>query len=324
MGGDLTKSGNQLELFDLVMQQLTGVSVVKQDPAKSMKYKVGGFVGELTDARSIWSRTIVDKNIIQKEIRSVENGDTPKIISSAFENLQSNNYRIMSQLYTDVKNMRKLKKFTEKDIKNFIKGKGSFSKQDVNNLMLGLYNADEWINLVKSKNNAIKGAINDANKELGTFYNINDVIDRSGLQAIKSKYDNIPLGLNDEDRQKYFEQSSEFKSDAKDRLIEERELTAPKAGPFNYLSTTQEETNERRQLEKEEKKDIFLQEKNKENITQSQAPASMTLPALDNTMMASMTAGSAGDIDPTTNLTTTETALLSPLEQAYYTNKRRA
>ena len=56
----------------------------------------------------------------------------------------------------------------------------------------------------------------------------------------------------------------------------------------------------------------------------SQAPASMTLPKLDNTMMASMTAGSAGDIDPTTNLTTTETALLSPLEQAYYTNKRRA
>ncbi len=50
----------------------------------------------------------------------------------------------------------------------------------------------------------------------------------------------------------------------------------------------------------------------------------MSLPKLDNTMMASMTAGSAANIDPTTNLTTTETALLSPLEQAYYTNKRRA
>ena len=253
--------------------------------------------------------------------RSVE---TPKIISSAFENLQSNNYRVMSELYTDVKNMRKMKKFTEKDIRSYILGKGSFGKQDVNLLMLGLYNADEWVNLFKTKDNAIKGVINSVNKEKGTFYTVRDVLDKQALQAIKSKYDNIPLGLNDEDRQKYFEQSSEFKSDAKDRLIEERELTAPKAGPFNYLSTTQEETNERRQLEKEEKKDIFLQEKNKENITQSQAPASMTLPKLDNTMMASMTAGSAGDIDPTTNLTTTETALLSPLEQAYYTNTKRA
>ena len=232
----------------------------------------------------------------------------------------------MSQLYTDVKNMRKLKKFTEKDIKNFIKGKGSFSKQDVNNLMLGLYNANEWVNLVKSKNNAIKGAINDANKELGTFYTVNDVIDREELKAIKSKYDNIPLGLNDEDREQYLRQSSEFKLDAKDKIREEMELTAPKAGPFNYLSTTQEEMNDRRQEELEIKKEQFeeKQELKKKNITQSQAPASMTLPALDNTMMASMTAGSAGDIDPTTNLTTTETALLSPLEQAYYTNKRRA
>jgi hypothetical protein len=50
----------------------------------------------------------------------------------------------------------------------------------------------------------------------------------------------------------------------------------------------------------------------------------MTLPKLDNTMMASMTAGSAGDIDPTTLLTSNETALLSPSEQAYYINKRRA
>jgi len=316
MGGDLTKSGNQLELFDLVMQQLTGVSVVKQDPAKSMKYKVGGFVGELSDARSIWSRTIVDKNIIQKEIRSVDNGETPKIISSAFENLQSNNYRIMSQLYTDVKNMRKMKKFTEKDIKAFISGKGSFSKQDVNNLMLGLYNSDEWVNLVKSKNNAIKGAINDTNKELGTFYTVNDVIDKNELQAIKSKYDNIPLGLNDEDRQKYFEQSSEFKEETKENILEEQEK----------IKELQEELNEKRLEEKEIKKEQFeeKQEQKKNNITQSQAPASMTLPKLDNTMMASMTAGSAGDIDPTTLLTSNETALLSPSEQAYYTNKRRA
>jgi len=66
----------------------------------------------------------------------------------------------------------------------------------------------------------------------------------------------------------------------------------------------------------------FEEEEN--NIKKSQAPASMTLPKLDNTMMASMTAGSAGDIDPTTLLTSNETALLSPSEQAYYINKRRA
>ena len=73
----------------------------------------------------------------------------------------------------------------------------------------------------------------------------------------------------------------------------------------------------------QKQKEFKLQQK-KKNITQSQAPASMTLPKLDNTMMASMTAGSAGDIDPTTLLTSNETALLSPSEQAYYINKRKA
>jgi len=281
-----------------------------------MKYKVSGYVGELANARRTWSKSIVNQGIIQQEIRSIENGQTPKIISSAFENLQSNNYRVMSELYTDVKNMRKMKKFSEKDIKNFIKGKGSFGKSDVNNLMLGLYNADEWVNLFKSKDNAIKGAINSVNKELGTFYRVNDVLDKDALQAIKSKYDNIPLGLNENDRKQYLEQSTEFKLDAKDKILEEQQK----------IRELQEEINEKRLEEKEIKKEEFKlkQEQKKKNITQSQAPASMTLPKLDNTMMASMTAGSAEDIDPTTLLTSNETALLSPSEQAYYINKRRA
>ena len=55
----------------------------------------------------------------------------------------------------------------------------------------------------------------------------------------------------------------------------------------------------------------------------SQAPASMTLPELDNTIMASMSTTNTGAIDPTTGLTTTQMALLSPSEQAYYINKNR-
>ena len=56
----------------------------------------------------------------------------------------------------------------------------------------------------------------------------------------------------------------------------------------------------------------------------SQAPASMTLPKLDNTIMASMSTTNTGNINPTTRLTGNEEALLSPLEKAYYTNKRTA
>ena len=74
--------------------------------------------------------------------------------------------------------------------------------------------------------------------------------------------------------------------------------------------------------ESEIKKEKFLEQQELKNKT-SQAPASMTLPELDNTMMASMSTGNTSNIDPTTGLTTTQRALLSPSEQAYYMNKNR-
>ena len=110
----------------------------------------------------------------------------------------------------------------------------------------------------------------------------------------------------------------EFKLEEKDKIIEEMELTSPKAGPFDYLSTKQEEYDERMLEEKEKKKEEFILKQET-----SQAPASMTIPKLDNTIMASMSTGNTNAIDPTTGLTTTQMALLSPSEQAYYMNKNR-
>ena len=98
---------------------------------------------------------------------------------------------------------------------------------------------------------------------------------------------------------------------------------------FESKKSFQKEIDKKRIKDKiQQEKEFQLQQELKKEQQElknksSQAPASMSLPKLDNTMMARMTAGSAANIDPTTNLTTTETALLSPLEQAYYTNKRR-
>ena len=37
-------------MFDEVLKNMTGFSVQKQDPGKSMKYNVGGYIGEISDA----------------------------------------------------------------------------------------------------------------------------------------------------------------------------------------------------------------------------------------------------------------------------------
>jgi len=217
----------------------------------------------------------------------------------------------MSNLYKDVKNLRILN-FSEKEIKDIIKARRAVSKQDLNALMLGLFNSEGYVNTLKNKKGGLQSAINNLNRTLGTFYTVNDLVDRDALRDIKIKYDNIPLGLSDVDREKYLKQPIGFKLDQKEILSEDRQK----------IIENQQLSDELKLEEEQEKKEKFLEQQELKNKS-SQAPASMSLPKLDNTMMAGMTAGSAANIDPTTNLTTTETALLSPLEQAYYTNKRR-
>jgi hypothetical protein len=180
--------------------------------------------------------------------------------------------------------------------------------------MLGRFNSEGYADTLKNKKGGLASAMKNLNRTLGTFYSVSDIIDYEELSNIKSKYDNIPLGLNNEDRKLELRKYSktkiqELKKDTKEniKLMKDQKII----------------DKERIKNQIEEEKKFKLQQK-KNNITQSQAPASMTLPKLDNTMMASMTAGSAGDIDPTTLLTSNETALLSPSEQAYYINKRRA
>ena len=316
IGGDLTKSAQQYDLMDEVVKNLTGFGVRKQDPANAMRFKMGGYAGEIARARNAWTLDIVNASNIQKDIEAVAAGNKPYTIATEFENLQSNNYRVMSNIYKDVKNLRILN-FSEKEIKDIIKARRAVSKQDLNALMLGLFNSESYANTLKNKKGGLNAAINNLNRTLGTFYTYRDLVDTEALKDIKNKYDNIPLGLSDADREKYLKSPSDFKYDLKDKAYDK----------IDIIKQDQETIDEERSEEYYKKKEEFelKQELKKEELKNksSQAPASMSLPKLDNTMMASMTAGSAANIDPTTNLTTTETALLSPLEQAYYTNKRR-
>jgi len=315
IGGDLTRSAQQYNLFDEVLKNITGFGVRKQDPGSSMRFKMGKYAGDIARARNAWTGDIVDAGNLQEDIRSVANGDKPITIAREFESLQSNNYRVMSEIYKDVKNLRTLN-FSEKEIKNIIEARRAVSKDDLNALMLGFFNSEGYINTLKNTKGGLNSAIKNLNRTLGTFYTYKDLVDTEALKNIKNKYDNIPLGLNSADREKYLRFSIDVKYDLKDKAYDQ----------IDIIKEGQESYDEEKSDEFYKKKEEFelKQEQQKKNITQSQAPASMTLPKLDNTMMASMTAGSAGDIDPTTLLTSNETALLSPSEQAYYINKRKA
>jgi len=316
IGGDLTRYGKQHDPWQLFIQNVTGYSEREQNPDKSMRIKMGKYIGEFSAARNEWSRTFTDQGVLKKDLQSLQAGSSSQIVSTSFDTYQKNRYRIMSELYKDVKNLRKMN-FSEKEIRDIMIGSKRISKNDFNNLKLGLFNSAEYKGTLKTKAGALGNTIRQLNDSLGTFYKVNDFINRDELQDIRKKWDNIPLGLNEEDREKYLRQYMDFKLEEKDKIIEEREKLLKET---EFLNNKNQEAYDEKMFEEKQKKKEAFQLKQET----SQAPASMTLPKLDNTIMASMSTTNTGAIDPTTLLTSNETALLSPSEQAYYVNKRRA
>ena len=104
-------------------------------------------------------------------------------------------------------------------------------------------------------------------------------MDRGKLIEIKNKYSNIPLGLSDEEREQFLRTTIEQKAEDKEPLIEEQQK---------------------------------LQEKQLEDLESKAQPVVPASPFLPDPQIANMF---AANVDPTTGLTQTETALYSPEEQ---------
>jgi hypothetical protein len=188
-----------------------------------------------------------------------------------YEKLQSNNYRILSEAYKDIQALRTLN-FTDKEIRDLISGRRAFSKRDVNMLMIGTFTPENVPNF--KRDSAVANAVKNINKELGTNYTVDDFINRKELFNIRSKYMNIPLGLNEIDREEFLKSTTDRKMEIMEPKIEENMKRIDDQQSFKPPT-----------------------------------PASNFLP---NPQIANMF---AQNVDPTTNLTRTETALLSPEEQ---------
>jgi DNA-binding transcriptional MerR regulator len=92
--------------------------------------------------------------------------------------------------YKDIKNLRILN-FSEREIKDIIKARRAVSKQDLSSLMTGFFNSEGYVDTLKNKKGGLQAALKNLNRTLGTFYTVNDLIDREALSDIKKKYDTI-------------------------------------------------------------------------------------------------------------------------------------
>jgi hypothetical protein len=245
----------------------------------------------MSDARAAFTNDIIHAGKLQDDAALIAQGLSPNNFNTEYDKLQSNNYRILSEVYKDVEALRKLN-FTEGEIKQLLGGRRALSKKDIGMVMLGIFNPEDWKNIVTQNKSGLRKSIDQINRELNTNYNVDDFINRNELVDIKTKWTQVPLGLSETDRQKYlempydkkFEKIYEPKIEEQDKLIEEQ-----------Y-------DKEMERLEKQWEKI---------NEPKTQLPASPFIPDVDATVTASL----APVVDQTTGLTRTESALLSPSEK---------
>jgi hypothetical protein len=274
IGQDLSKSAIKRDLFDTVLKVFTGFSITKQDPRTSMRFKLGTYSGLLSDARGAFQRDVNAANKLQRDARLILRGLDAETIVSEYDKLQSNNYRILSEVYKDVQALRTLN-FTEAEIRDILSGRRALSVRDVNLVMTGTYSPENLPNF--KKDSAIQNTIKNINRELQTNLKIDDFVNTNKLKDIRKKYQDIPLGLSEEEREEFLKSTPERKLDIKDKKIDD----------ILKLKDSQEQSS----------------------LPQPVIPAA---PFLPDPQIANMF---AANINPTTGLTQTESALLSPEEQ---------
>jgi len=231
----------------------------------------------LSDVRGSFTRDVNNANKLQKDARLIANGLEAETIPKEYELLQSNNYRILSEVYKDVLALRTLN-FTEPEIRELLSGRRALSEDDVNMVMLGTYNAENLPNF--KENSAIQNTIKNINRELKTNYTIFDFVNQIKLSQIQQKYTAIPLGLSKDEREEFFRSTIDRKIDILEPKIEENIKL----------------------LDKQLKGD-------QSSLSKPPLPASNFLPDPQISNMF------AANIDPISGLTETESRLLSPEEQ---------
>ncbi len=272
IGGDLSKAGIKRDLYDTVLKVLTGFGIRRQDPYQGFRFKLGRYSKEIGNAKAAFTTDITNAKNIQRDVRLVERNLPPEYFNSEFEKLQSNKYRIMSEIYKDIEALRIIG-FKDTEIATMMKGRRAVSKNDINALLLGIFEPDKPPTF--RQDSGIIKAVEQINRELGTNYTINDFIDFNGLTSIAQKYSQIPLGLSESERQE-------------------------------FLKTTQKGKQEK--VIQPAIKDL------QERIKDQQGSLPKPQIPLPNVPMPNVSPVMAS-VDPTTNLTRTETALLSPEEQ---------
>jgi hypothetical protein len=198
IGGDLSKAGIKRDLYDTVLKVLTGFGIRRQDPYQAFRFKLGRYSKELGNAKAAFTTDVTDARKLQTDLRLIERNLSPEYFTKEYEKLQSNKYRIMSELYKDVQALRTIG-FNDKEIVTMMQGRRAVSKQDISSLLLGIFNPDKPPTF--RQDSGIIKAIEQINRETGNNYKVKDFVDFKAIGDVQKNYAILPLGLSQSERE---------------------------------------------------------------------------------------------------------------------------
>ena len=292
--GQVSRHNVNFEPAEEVAATLAGVRVTNMNGFENMRWKVNQLAGETGRADRTFITNTLDAPELLDDADLIARGSKPEYIPQQFERYIENRYRIWSEAYRDIQNMRALN-YTEKEIKKALTGPGGkvrkpFSEDDLHYLFKGYFNPpkspydragfEAFVEGLNRKNSAINKR---EGSDLKNNYKVKDFLDGKQLRDISKNWRYIPLRMP--------------------KAEQEEMLRLPIKSKRKLYQPSREEIQK---LKKQQKDD------------QSFLPSTpLEAPTLDTQISTASRVSPtiSGTVDQNTGLTGNETALLSPFEQ---------
>jgi hypothetical protein len=296
---DLTKGGKPVNLSDELLALFTGTRIIRIDVKKDLRYftrSMNALLRAVDETEGFYSV----QNFSQK---------TPTDMVRTFDNMQQEAFRIQKDMYIRIKDLELLD-LSKSKIYQIMRDQGA-SRTLVNNLVSGRftpvnYSKPRFESKVKSVKQQMKNLTKD-NDEFRYRANRSFLFPQRDLDRVKGKYSGIkffPTVLNEETREReggYNPDEENYQIDKEGRLLLDKNRNPIKEEGFI-----------KQQIKKVPGiiKDLMVP--GSPGFT---SKPKMQTPPLGDTPMPSKQLSQAQNVNPQTNLTQTETALLSPIEK---------
>ena len=318
MQGQVSKSAVQFDPTTEVVKTITGLGIVKIDPLQNFKYKMAARSGEIMTAKSRFRGESLNATKLMNDATEIKNGfpGNATYVQDLYENEQTNLYRIWSETQKDIEAMRLF--YDDKEIKTLLEDRRGFTKEDVRYLMNGSYlptkipNVKTYTDKGDREDGTFQQRLKEINRQLETNFKLSDFINENELKSIYKKWKSLKLGINIDDQEEALNVPFRFKNiERRANIQRQRMLKKLQNNPFfgqNFIGEEPSSTNKVKTFNNDQASLI------KPDVPSDTAPVSA-----ETVKMASVNK----NVNPQTNLTRIEDALLSNTEKAIKLGQRK-